>query len=171
MEIVANNKFLKKLRYLDFFTLDLGKTVKLVNDENNRFRKLSEFEIKYTNLYKKRILQFGYIGNSVKFYEDLSIKEDKYLIFKNDNIYEISWVESEITDLKNYLLETLRKIDEAEEQDVEVDNEVRIKEYAKSHEMWVANDMKNGGKEYTIDQTLSKENYRNEMRKQRGLIK
>ena len=47
MDIVANSYFLRNLRNLPFFTLDLGKSKKIVNDENNRFRKLNEFQLRY----------------------------------------------------------------------------------------------------------------------------
>lgn len=170
MNIVANTFFLRKLRNLPFFTLDLGKSRKLVNDDDNRFRKISEFHIKYKNLYGNQIMDFGSIGNKIKFHEDVNIKGNKYFIFNNEDVYEIDWTESEVEDLENYILETLRKVSEAENEE-EVNEEINVKkieEYAESNDIWVAQDEKNSGRKYIVDQTLSKEAYREELLKKMG---
>jgi len=162
MNIVANSFFLRNLRNLPFFTLNLGKSKKLVGDEQNRFRKVSEFQVKYNNLYGTSIMEFGSIGKKVKFYEDVTIKSKSFTIFKDDDIYEIEWSEKDLENLEDYLLETLRKVDEADEQITEKDehNYKRIEEYAEENVIWIAKDEKNNGKKYMIDQTLSKEEYR-----------
>ena len=163
MNIVANSYFLRKLRNLPFFTLDLGKSRKLVNDENNRFRKLNEFQLRYENLYGNALIDFGNIGGKVKFYEDINIKEKIFLIFKDEDVYEIQWKDYEIEDMEDYLLETLRKLDETEEVESETheNNYKKIEEYAEENEVWIARDEKNEGKKYMIDQTLDRESYRN----------
>lgn len=170
MNIVANSYFLRNLRDLPFFTLNLGKSRKLVNDDNNRFRKLSEFQIKYENLYGSSLMDFGHIGNKVKFFEDVNIKGRRFLIFKDEDIYEIEWEEREIEDIENYLLETLRKVDESEEIENETEeyNYQKIEEYAAENDVWVAKDPKNSGRKYMIDQTLSKEQYREALLKKTG---
>jgi hypothetical protein len=170
MNIVANSYFLRNLRDLPFFTLNLGKSRKLVNDEKNRFRKLSEFQIKYENLYGNSLMEFGSIGNKVKFYEDVRIKGKRFLIFKDEDIYEIEWTDKEIEDVEGYLLETLRKVDETEEQVDETDeyNYQKIEEYATENDVWIAKDEKNQGKKYMIDQTLSREEYREALLKKLG---
>lgn len=162
MNIVANSYFLRNLRNLPFFTLNLGKSKKLVNDENNRFRKLDEFQVKHNNLYGSKLMDFGNIGGKVKFYEDVNLKGKKFLIFRYDDIYEIEWTDKEIEDIESYLLETLRKVDESEETELETEeyNYKKIEEYATENDVWVAKDEKNSGRKYIVDQTLDKESYR-----------
>jgi len=170
MNIVANSYFLRNLRNLPFFTLNLGKSRKLVNDENNRFRKLNEFQIKYTNLYDTSLMDFGHIANKVKFYEDVNLPGKTILIFKDEDIYEIEWTDKEIEDIESYLLETLRKVDESEETETEVEeyNYKKIEEYATDNNVWIATDDKNNGRKYMIDKTLSKEEYREALLKKVG---
>lgn len=170
MNIVANSFFLRNLRNLPFFTLNLGKSRKLVNDENNRFRKMDEFQIKYENLYNSSLMNFGNIANKIKFYEDVTIKGKRFVIFKDEDIYEIEWDDTEIEDIESYLLDTLRKIDEASNVDDETDenNYKKIEEYANDNDVWIAKDDKNSGKMYMVDQTLSKEEYREALLKKTG---
>jgi len=170
MNIVANSYFLRNLRDLPFFTLNLGKSRKMVNDENNRFRKLNEFQIKYANLYGSSLMDFGNIGNKIKFYEDVKLKGKVFLVFKDEDIYEIEWNDKEIEDIEGYILETLRKIDQSEEQDSEVEehNYKKIEEYANENDVWIAKDDKNNGRMYMVDQTLSKEEYREALKKKLG---
>lgn len=162
MNIVANSYFLRNLRNLPFFTLKLGRSKKLVGDDQSRFRKLSEFQVKYANLYENSLMEFGSIGNKVQFYEDVRLKNNIFLIFKNDDIYEIEWNDTDLKDLENFLLETLRKVDQSYEKinEVSENNYRKIQEYAEENEVWVAKDEKNAGKKYMINQTLSKEAYR-----------
>lgn len=170
MDIVANSYFLRNLRNLPFFTLNLGKSKKIVNDEDNRFRKLNEFQLRYKNLYGGSVTEFGNIANKIKFYEDVTIKGKLFLIFKDEDIYEIEWTDKEIEDIENYILETLRKIDESEETENESEehNYKKIEEYAESNDVWVAHDDKNKGKMYMVDQTLDREAYREELMKRLG---
>jgi hypothetical protein len=159
MNIVGSTYFLRNLRNLDFFTLDFGKAKK--DDKTQTFRKVDEFIIKYRNLFNRQIVKFGKIGDQVTFYEDLGMANNEYVIFKGDDIYEITYEPNQIDDMKNYIIETLRKVDEAEadEKQMVEHNEQRIRETV-GDEGWVAKDDKNYGKTYTIDQTLSKEEYR-----------
>ena len=50
MNIVANSFFLRNLRNLDFFRLNLGKTKKLINNREkpDSFRKVSELNLDTT---------------------------------------------------------------------------------------------------------------------------
>jgi len=137
--------------------LDLGKSKKIPGKEE--FRKLDEFSIKYRNIYNRDILKFGRIGEKINFYEDINIQKNMFIIFKNEDIYEITYEQDDIKDLKNYLLDILRRIDEYESnEDIILEkNENFIN---KQDNNWEANDVKNKGKKYLIDQTLSKEEYR-----------
>jgi hypothetical protein len=164
MNIVSNNYFLRNLRNLDFFQLDLGKSRKIPGKDE--FRKLDEFSIRYRNLYNKDILKFGKISDKIFFYEDITIPNNMFLIFKNDDIYEITYEKDDIKDLKNYLLSTLRKIDdyESSEEETKKQNLINIdKQILERGEYWESKDDKNRGKKYLIDQTLSKEEYRKKL--------
>jgi len=159
MQIVGSSYFLRNLRNLDFFTLDFGKTK--IDSKTKELRKVDEFIIKYRNLYNRQILKFGKIGDKVTFYEDLQMDNNEYAIFKDDDIYEVTFEQSDIEDMKTYILETLRKIDEAESEEKEMleKNEKMVKEIA-GIDGWTAHDNKNYGKSYVVDQTLSREEYR-----------
>lgn len=159
MNIIANSFFLRNLKNLSFFTLDLGKTRKNVGKDNkDTFRKLSEIELKYDQLYHRTLLIYGKIG-SVNFYEDLRLTGDKFLVFNNDDIYEIEYQKDELSDFENYILGIMRKIDEIDKPDEQ--NNV---DYENA---WSApkNDDKNKGRKYLINQNLSKEEYREELLK------
>jgi len=170
MDIVANSYFLRNLRNLPFFTLDLGKSKKMVNDDDNRFRKLNEFQLRYKNLYGGSLTNFGNIANKVKFYEDVTINGKLFLIFKDEDIYEIEWDDKDLIDMEGYLLETLRKIDETEEVEAETEekNYQKIEEYASENDVWVAHDEKNKGRKYMVDQTLDRVAYREALLKKLG---
>jgi hypothetical protein len=159
MNIVASSYFLRNLRNLPFFTLDFGKARK--DSKTSEFRKVDEFIVKYRTLYNRPIVKFGKIGDSIKFYEDLSMENNEYAIFKDDDIYEITFTSDEISNIEEYILDTLRKIDDSEneEKQIEEHNEKMVREIVGS-EVWIATDEKNKGKSYSIDQTLSREKYR-----------
>lgn len=159
MNIVGNSYFLRNLRNLDFFTLDFGKAKK--DPRTETFRKVDEFIVKYRTLYNRQIVKFGKIGDQITFYEDLAMEHNEYAIFNNDDIYEITFRPEEILNMEDYILETLRKIDDAqqEEQSIHQHNTDMVKETV-GDGGWRATDDKNYGKTYTIDQTLSREQYR-----------
>jgi hypothetical protein len=160
MNIVGSTYFLRNLRNLDFFTLDFGKAKK--DPKTQTYRKVDEFIIKYRNLYNRQIVKFGKIGDKITFYEDLAMGNNEYVIFKDDDIYEITFEQSQIEDMENYILETLRKIDEAENEEKEMitHNQKMVKEFIGDEGGWKATDDKNYGKIYSVDQTLSREEYR-----------
>jgi hypothetical protein len=112
MNIVGSTYFLRQLRNLPFFTLDFGKAKK--DDKSQSFRKVDEFIIKYRGLFNKQIVKFGKIGEQITFYEDLAMANNEYIVFKGDDIYEITYNQAEITNMEEYILDTLRKVDEAE---------------------------------------------------------
>lgn len=163
MNIVGSTYFLRNLRNLDFFTLDFGKAKK--DPKTQTFKKVDEFIVKYRNLYNRQIVKFGKIGEKITFYEDLAMENNEYAIFKGDDIYEITFEQSQVEDMENYILDTLRKIDEAEseEQEIAEHNQKMVREVA-GDGVWIAKDDKNYGKAYSIDQTLSREEYRKALR-------
>ena len=163
MNIVGSTYFLRNLRNLDFFTLDFGKAKK--DPKTQTFKKVDEFIVKYRSLYNRQIVKFGKIGDKITFYEDLAMENNEYAIFKGDDIYEITYDQSQIEDMENYILDTLRKIDEveSEEQEIADHNQKMVREVA-GDGVWIAKDDKNYGKAYSIDQTLSREEYRKALR-------
>lgn len=165
MKIVASTYFLRNLRNLDFFTLDFGKARK--DQKTDTFRKIDEFIIKYRNLYNRNIIKFGRIGDKIIFYEDLGIKKDEYIIFKDNDIYEINFNQDDLIDMENYILDILRKIDndESEQINQEKKNEEMVLKLS-NDDYWVApqSDPKNSGKKYSVNQTLSREEYRKAIR-------
>lgn len=165
MNIVGHSFFLRNLRKLDFFKLNLGKTKKLLgsNEKTDNFRKLSEFEIKYENLYNRGLMLFGNIGKAT-FYEDVTMEIYSFLVFVNDDIYKITWTENDIIDMKNYILETLRKIDEIYKKEEQKTISDKLKDdFMSKNEYWEAKDDKNKGKKYTVNQELSREEYRKKL--------
>ena len=159
MNIVGSSYFLRNLRNLDFFTLDFGKAKK--DSKTQTFRKVDDFIVRYRTLYERQINKFGKIGEQITFYEDLSMETNEYAIFKGDDIYEITFEQEQIQDMENYILETLRKIDEAEHEEQElVDHNEKMVREVVGDLGWRATDDKNYGKYYTVDQTLSREEYR-----------
>ena len=163
MYIVASSYFLRHLRSLDFFNLDLGKTRKLQGNKDTKetFRKVSEFELKYHKLYQRDLVKFGSIGKIV-FYDDVRFDKNTYLIFKDDEIYEVVWTNEDMVDVKNYILGVLRKIDMMDE-DEEDEEETQTKNNNIENTTWTSKDEKNGGKKYAINQRLSKEEYREQL--------
>lgn len=169
MQLICSNYFLRKLRNLDFFELDFGKS-KLETDPNSQmrhFRKMDETILRYHTLYNRDINKFGKIGNKVFFYEDLKLDNNEYVIFNNEDIYAIQYDLSELNDIKSYILDILMKIDDYEnkEKEYEEKNQVKLRENSTGSDMWIATDEKNRGKKYLIDQTLTREEYRKEMEK------
>lgn len=161
MKIVGSTYFLRNLRNLDFFTLDFGKSKK--DQKTDTFRKLDEFVIKYRNLYNRNIIKFGKIGDKIIFYEDLNIKNDEYIIFKDEDIYEIKFEQKDLIDMENYILDVLRKIDTSDnvQEEQEKKNEEMVMDTV-GESYWIApeTDIKNSGKKYSINQSLSREEYR-----------
>jgi len=162
MNIVGSTYFLRQLRNLPFFTLDFGKAKK--DDKSQSFRKVDEFIIKYRNLFNRQIVKFGRIGEQITFYEDLAMQNNEYIIFKGDDIYEITYNQAEITNMEEYILDTLRKVDEAEGEEKRMsEHNAQMVNKTVGDEGWVARDDKNYGKTYIVDQTLSKEEYRKQL--------
>lgn len=163
MNVVSSTLFLRKLRKLDFFQLDLGKSKKIVGKDE--YRKIDNFVVKYKNVYEKDIIKFGNIGNKIFFYEDITLEPYNYIIFKNEDIYEITYTDDDLLDVQNYILETLRKVDDFESTQKEKNdkNDLISKERLQQHQYWVDKNGKNNNKKYLIDQTLSREEYRNQL--------
>lgn len=163
MKIIANSYFLRNLRNLDFFNLDLGKTRRDINSK--KFRKVDVFEAKYKTLYGNVLSKFGNIAEKIFFYEDVKIKNYNLVIFKGDDVYELEYDENDLVDIKNYILGTMREIDKTYQSEQEENQKIA----EKIGDVWECNDEKNGKKTYMFDQTLTKEEYRNKMKEYMAL--
>lgn len=164
MNIVGGNSFLRNLRNLEYFQMDLGTTKR--NVKTGKFKKLSEFELKYANLFENPLLKYGNIG-SATFYEDRYLTDNHYFIFKDEDVYQIEYTLDELYDFGDYILTSMRKIDEAENEEKE--NVESLKEYKENGgTTWTSDDLKNGKKPYMIDQTLSRDEYRKQLADKKG---
>lgn len=151
INIVSNSLILRKFSLIDIFKLDLGKN--LLGGEHESIKIHDEF----INLYQKNgriIHKFGSIG-SLKFYLDPTLDNDIFIIYKESLTYEIDFQEND--NIKTYLSEILMKIDEHQkEQEEEIK---KIESQPKTTGLWIAQDEKNRGRAYEINQTLDKEEY------------
>ena len=150
------------MRNLDFFELDLGKSVKLVGKDT--FRKLDDFVIRYKKLYDSNILNFGKIGDKIFFYEDLNITNNIILVFNDDDIYEIEYTVKDLRDVRNYIIELIRKIEDIKVQEKSNSVSNIMKNNTNEDDLWVAPD----GKVYLVDQTLPKDKYLEQLMKKIG---
>ena len=91
----------------------------------------------------------------MKFYLDPTLDNDIFIIYKESLTYEIDFQEND--NIKTYLSEILMKIDEHQkEQEEEIK---KIESQPKTTGLWIAQDEKNRGRAYEINQTLDKEEY------------
>jgi hypothetical protein len=150
---------LRKIRTIDIFKLDLGQSV--LNKKNSTLEIHDEFVKRYYLQKNRLIHKVGNIGSLI-FYSDIVIKEDILVIFYNNKEYNIEYKDDE-TSFKTYLSGLLKKI---EEHELQYEKEL---EKLKSQEptMWIADDEKNTGKSYFVDQRLSKEEYLKEFRRKK----
>jgi hypothetical protein len=160
INIVANNLLLKKIRTIDTFSLDLGKSVFDKKAEKIEFG--DSFIEKYINENNKFIHKFGYIG-SIKFYSDITLPMDKILIHVDEKVYDIDYEDRGIS-MKSYLSDIIKKI---VEHSIEHDRELEDVEEIKPN-LWVADDEKNRNKTYEVNQKLDRETYIQELIKKRN---
>lgn len=160
INIVSNNILLKKIRTIDTFSMDLGKS--MVNKKEDKIQIKDSFVERYVNENNKFIHKFGYIG-SIKFYSDISLPMNKLIIHVDEKVYDIDYEERGIP-IKNYLSDIIKKI---VEHAIEHDRELEEVEEQKST-LWVADDEKNRNKSYEVNQRLDKESYAQELLKKRN---
>jgi len=115
MQVVANSMVLRYLKKIDTFKLDLGSNFKgpVMNkpDPQITFKIKDEFIKKYQSITNKLIHKYGEIGK-LKFYEDLSLKNNELHVYNEENIYEIDMSEDDFKrDAKDYLGDVIKAID------------------------------------------------------------
>lgn len=157
--IVSNNSMLRKIRTIDIFKLDLGQSV--LNKKNSTLEIHDEFVKRYYLQKNRLIHKVGNIGSLI-FYTDIVIKEDILIIYYNNKEYNIEY-KDDGTPFKSYLSSLLKKIEEHELQYAEEMEKLKQQE----NDKWVANDEKNSGKSYFVDQRLSKEEYLKEFKRKK----
>jgi hypothetical protein len=157
--IVSNNDMLRKIRTIDIFKLDLGKSV--LNKKNSTLEIHDEFVKRYFIQKNRLIHKAGAIGSLI-FYTDISIKEDVLVIFYNNKEYNVEYIDDG-SSFKTYLSGLLKKIEEHEIQYEKELEKLKIQEPT----LWTADDEKNSGKSYFIDQRLNREEYLKEFRKKK----
>jgi hypothetical protein len=150
---------LRKIRTIDIFKLDLGQSV--LNKKNSTVEIHDEFVNRYFIQKNRLIHKVGNIGSLI-FYTDIVIREDILIIYYNDKEYNIEY-KDDGTNFKTYLSGILKKIEEHEVQYAEELEKLKQKESNR----WVADDEKNSGKSYMVNQRLSKEEYLKEFKRKK----
>lgn len=156
--IICNNILFKKIKDIDIFQLDLGKS--LINRKENKLDIQDTFVEQYYSTTNRFALKNGKIG-SIGIYVDIQLPSNVLLVDGDSKIYEVEY-EDTGKSMKSYLSELLKSI---EDYKIAADKELeRIKE---KNERWIANDSKNGNKSYEINQRLDRDSYADELLKKR----
>jgi len=144
MRIVANGRVLNKIKVLDIFKLNLGRS--MIDVKTGEISIKDSFIYKYFQMYGKQILKYGDIGK-LSIYQDFTLDERKYVIFNGEKIYNIIYdEEEEKLSIDEHLSNIIKEIEDVEEIHTD-DDEKDIKKYP--------------------DMSLSKEQYLQEMLKKR----
>jgi hypothetical protein len=158
-KIVTNNNMLRRVRTIDIFKLDLGQS--MLNKKTSTLEIKDEFVNRYYLQKNKLVHKSGYIGSLI-FYTDISLKNDLLIIYYNDKEYSIEY-QDDGTPFKTFLSNILKKI---EEHEIQYANELaKMKEEEPT--VWVANDEKNTGKSYYVNQRLNREDYLKELKRKK----
>ena len=109
MEIVAHSELMKKFESIDVFV----KTNKTETSNNSKIKlKIrDEFTIKYKSFTQRDIIKFGMIG-SIGFYSDDELDNNEIVIFNGERIIESEYTEDDISDVRNYLNNLLKDVNE-----------------------------------------------------------
>jgi len=158
--IVANNIMIKKLRSIDGFKMELGKSRRDKDNENINFT--DDFSFNYKQNFERLIDKVGSLG-IIEIYYDGNLTSTEMVVFKDSFMYDIEYDLYEITNIRDYLSKLLYKIDNSVlTHNVEV-NTVENN----TNKKWTSENEKNKGKSYKIKQDLSKEDYIKELTKKR----
>jgi hypothetical protein len=161
--IVSNINLLKKLREINGFKLNLGKALKPQDNEEINYS--DEFIYNYKVNFKRILNIFGELGR-IKLYEDVLLKSNEFVIFKNNVVYEFTFSNEEIINVRKYLSNILEKIDKTE---IEANEQIKMEKQQKSNR-WSSNNGKNLGKTYEVNQSLSKDDYLQELLKKKKAV-
>ena len=158
--IAANTFFLKRLKDISGFKINLGKALKTSDDSINY---TDDFIYNYKLNFKRIVDVYGELGK-IKLYCDNLLMNNEYVIFKNDVVYEFVYELDEIKDIRKYLSSTLEKIDNAE---IEANLQFQQEKVEKNNK-WFSTNNKNVGKSFEVNQNLSKEDYARELAKKKN---
>ena len=137
MEIIAHSSLLRKARTIEGYKDDLGFNLKgaVQNKPNGAPSKITikdPFIKKYENINGRIIYKYGNLGK-IKFYNDLTLKQNQMCIFDGENIFEVELTPEELNgSFKIYLNDLLRAIYEGcKENNIEytVNEEMKDKIY------------------------------------------
>lgn len=115
MEIVSSMYVLNFFRKIKDFEMDLGTNLKgpanlKRNGEEPKIKIRDLFVKQYQTVNNRIITKFGNIG-SLKFYEDLTMKNDELHIYHEDQIFEIEIDRINIaTDSEKYLVDIIKYV-------------------------------------------------------------
>lgn len=155
--IVTNSKLEKMIMKIDIFSLDLGKSV--LNRKTHTIQIKDNFVSVYSNMHGRFIHKYGNIGD-INFYSDLRIPYDEIHIYADNKVFELQYDSNDLP-IKQFISESLRRI---ESHIINSNNEIPAESMtSESNDGWKANDDKNGGKEYMVNQRLSREDYMKEL--------
>ena len=155
--IVTNSKLEKMIMKIDIFSLDLGKS--MLNRKTQTIQIKDNFVEVYSNIHGRFIHKYGSIGD-INFYSDLRIPLDEIHIYGDNKVFELQYDSNDLP-IKQFISESLRRIEtHIINSNNEIPAEMAVDESKKS---WVAKDGKNDGKEYVVNQRLSREEYMKEL--------
>lgn len=158
--IVANNIFIKKLRDINGFKMELGKSRRDKDNENINFT--DDFSFNYKQNFERLIDKIGTLG-IIEIYFDGNLSATEMVIFKDNFMYDIEYDLYDINNIRNYLSQILQKIDNSVlSHSVQINNVENL-----TTKKWTSDNEKNKGKAYKVKQDLSKEDYLKELTKKR----
>jgi hypothetical protein len=95
INIVIPNALLPKFRELSVFKISLGQTLTEGNADNRTLTKTDTFAYAYITHYNRPVFKSGEIGE-IKVYTDYSMPTMKWVIFINEQDYELEWNKSKV---------------------------------------------------------------------------
>jgi hypothetical protein len=109
MEIVAHSDLMNRFETIDVFVKS-NKT-ETFNNSKIKLKIRDEFTIKYKSFTQREVTKFGMIG-TIGFYVDNELDSGEIVIFNGERIIESEYTEDDILDVRNYLNNLLRDVNE-----------------------------------------------------------
>lgn len=113
--IVSNSQMLRRFKTIDVFHLDLG--MKMLHEDGIKVS--DTFIITYHKLHNRLLHRFGDIG-AIKFYEDYYMKQETFVVYKGNDVYEVEYTEEDKKKtVKEFLSDIVYKINSKDYQSLE----------------------------------------------------
>lgn len=124
IQIVANNFMLRHFRQIEIFKLELGFSLKQLDDKAGKGMKIKikdQFVKMYENVSNGRLIhKYGTIG-SIVFYDDSVLNRNEFHIYKDGKVFEIEADSDDLDmDVGEYLTNVIKMIS-GEKQEREID--------------------------------------------------